>query len=235
MRGVNIGRVHEFSLVNGGVTISLEIEGEWQLPSDSQTRLAGTDLLGGRTVEILPGSSSVPLPAGGMMPGVAVAGIMEVAEDLGIEAQVALGRVRALLDEEAVMALHQTIDEMGELIAALTEVTLEQRAELAEISSSLGRSAGRVEEIVGNEALDRSIARTDSTLVELQTTGENLARASASLETILARIEAGEGTLGRLATEDGLYDRMDEALEELLLLARDIRENPDRYINISIF
>jgi phospholipid/cholesterol/gamma-HCH transport system substrate-binding protein len=143
--------------------------------------------------------------------------------------------VRALLDEEAVMALHQTIDEMGELIAALTEVTREQRAELAEISSSLGRSAGRVEEIVGNEALDRSIARTDSTLVELQTTGENLARASASLETILARIEAGEGTLGRLATEDGLYDRMDEALEELLLLARDIRENPDRYINISIF
>jgi phospholipid/cholesterol/gamma-HCH transport system substrate-binding protein len=235
MRGVNIGRVHRFALEDGGVTISLEIEGQWEIPSDSRARLAGTDLLGGRTVEVIPGTSPQPLPAGGMMPGEAVSGIMDVAEDLGTEAQVALERVRALLDEEAVTALHASIRDMGELLAALTEVTREQRAELARISSSVGRSADRVEDLVGNESLDRSIARADSALADLQIAGGNLARATESMDSIFGRIEAGEGTLGRLVNDQELYDRMNATLEEILLLARDIRENPGRYVNIGIF
>lgn len=235
LRGVNIGRVHEFTLVDGRVTIALEIDGQWEIPSDSRTRLAGTDLLGGRTVEVIPGSSPEALPAGAMMPGESVAGIMDVAEELGTEAQVALSRVRALLDESAVASLHESIADLGELLAALTEVTREQRAELAQISGSIGRSADRVEDLVANEALDRSIARADSTLVELQSAGGSLARATESLDVILARIESGEGTLGRLSTDEELYERMNLAVEEVMLLARDIRENPSRYVRIRIF
>ena len=38
-----------------------------------------------------------------------------------------------------------------------------------------------------------------------------------------------------MSGEDGLYDRLDTALDEISQLARDIRENPDRYINLRIF
>jgi ABC-type transporter Mla subunit MlaD len=57
MRGVNVGRVRRFALLDDGVLITLEINGEWEIPADSRTRLAGMGLLGGRTVEILPGQS----------------------------------------------------------------------------------------------------------------------------------------------------------------------------------
>lgn len=235
MRGVNIGRVQQFDLIDARVTIALEIDGRWEIPVDSRVRLAGTDLLGGRTVEVIPGDSSTLLPSGGLMPGESVAGIMDVAEELGGDAQMTLERIRTLLNDEAVTSVHSSIGELEELLSALTDVAREQREELAQLSASLGRSAERVEDLVGSESLDRSIARADSTLVTLQAAGSNLTRATESLDTILQRVERGEGSLGLLTTDEALYRNANTALEELVTLARDIRENPGRYIRLRIF
>jgi len=235
MRGVNIGRVHRFELVPEGVSIALEIDGRWPIPSDSRARLAGADLLGGRTVEIVPGQSPTDLVAGDIMPGESASGIMDVADEMGGEVRVVLDRMRELLDETAIASIHGSIGELEELLGVLTAVTQEQRGELARISSSLGRSAGRVEELVEREEIDRSLARADSTLAQLQEAGGNLTRATGSLETILGRIESGEGTLGRLTSEDELYVALSETLEEVRGLVHDFRENPRRYIRFSIF
>ena len=235
MRGVNIGRVHRFELVPEGVSISLEIDGRWPIPSDSRARLAGADLLGGRTVEIVPGQAPTNLAAGDVMPGESASGIMDVADEMGAEARVVLDRMRELLDEAAIESIHSSIGELDELLGALTAVTQEQRGELVRLSSSLGRSAERVEEIVEREEIDRSLARADSTLAQLQEAGGNLTRATGSLETILGRIESGEGTLGRLTAEDELYVGLSETLEDVRSLVRDIQENPRRYISFSIF
>ncbi len=48
-------------------------------------------------------------------------------------------------------------------------------------------------------------------------------------------MEDGEGTLGRLSEDDALYESLDHALAEIGELARDLRENPDRYIDLRIF
>jgi phospholipid/cholesterol/gamma-HCH transport system substrate-binding protein len=235
MRGVNIGRVHQFDLIPAGVGIVLEIDGRWTIPGDSRARLAGGDLLGGRTVEVIPGTSPEPLAVGAVMPGESVTGVMEMAEDLGEEARTTLERVRMLLDEEAVSSVHSSIGELEELLEALTEFTREQRVELESLSGSLNRSAERVEDLVSRDELDRSLARADSTLVELQEAGGNLSRASSSLETILQRIEAGEGTLGLLTTDEDLYRNLTETIAEFRSLAEDVRENPGRYIRLRIF
>ncbi len=235
MRGVNIGRVHRFELIPAGVAIELEIDGRWPIPRDSRTRLAGADLLGGRTVEVIPGTSAEPLRPGEVLPGESASGIMDVADDLGDEALMVLERARMLLDEEAIASVHGSIGELGELLGLLGEVTREQRDELARLSASLGRSAERVEDLVEREEIERSLARADSTLAELQTAGGNLSRASRSLEELLGRIERGEGTLGRLSSDDELYRNLSATLDDVRALAQDIRENPRRYIRISIF
>ncbi len=55
------------------------------------------------------------------------------------------------------------------------------------------------------------------------------------MQEILRRIQRGEGTLGRLSEDDALYESLETALDEIAQLARDIRENPNRYINLRIF
>ncbi|MBD3286235.1 MCE family protein [candidate division WOR-3 bacterium] len=64
---------------------------------------------------------------------------------------------------------------------------------------------------------------------------DDLASASESLEELLARLEQGEGSLGKLLEDDTVYVNIKEASEELKLLIEDIRENPDRYINLKVF
>jgi phospholipid/cholesterol/gamma-HCH transport system substrate-binding protein len=48
-------------------------------------------------------------------------------------------------------------------------------------------------------------------------------------------MDAGEGTLGRLSTDDSLYVNMNAAAQSLNTLLQDLQANPNRYINISIF
>ncbi|NNF29513.1 MAG: MCE family protein, partial [Gemmatimonadetes bacterium] len=97
MRGVNIGRVHDFELERGGVELTLEIEGEWQIPADSRSELISNGLLGGLTVAVVPGSSTEMVEPFEEIPGAVVPGIFDSAGDLTADAGVALERIQALL------------------------------------------------------------------------------------------------------------------------------------------
>ncbi|MBN2379193.1 MCE family protein [candidate division WOR-3 bacterium] len=59
---------------------------------------------------------------------------------------------------------------------------------------------------------------------------DDLASAAENLDSILTRIEQE-----RFMKEDTVYMNLKEATEEFKLLIQDIRENPERYINIKVF
>jgi phospholipid/cholesterol/gamma-HCH transport system substrate-binding protein len=79
------------------------------------------------------------------------------------------------------------------------------------------------------------MARADSAALTLNRTSVALDRAATSLEAVLARVNAGEGTLGRLSRDDSLYVALTRAASEIGLLAADIRANPRKYLNLEIF
>lgn len=235
MRGVNIGRVRGFEMRDPGVAIHLEINGQWSIPTDSRARLAGVGLLGGRTVEIVPGDAETSLPPGAVLPGESAEGILDVADALGEDALAIAGTLRSLLDEEAVEGIRASASDVDRLLQTLTAAAEEQRAELLRLSRSLSASAGEVEELLARGQIEQALARTDSTLATLQAVGARLDRATGSLETILQRVEGGEGTLGQLTTNDELYRNLSDAAEAILRLAEDVQENPSRYIRLRLF
>src|SRR5690349_5880658 len=59
LSGVNIGRIADLKLVpdGGGVTMSMEVEGQYTFPKDSRVRLTAKGLLGEMVAEVLPGRS----------------------------------------------------------------------------------------------------------------------------------------------------------------------------------
>ena len=57
----------------------------------------------------------------------------------------------------------------------------------------------------------------------------------ANLNTLMARIERGDGTLGKLMKDEELYANLNNASRELDLLLQDFRLNPKRYVNVSVF
>lgn len=58
---------------------------------------------------------------------------------------------------------------------------------------------------------------------------------SAMLDKVMAKLESGDGTAARLLNDKELYDNMNNFFKDADALAVDIKENPDRYVNVSIF
>jgi phospholipid/cholesterol/gamma-HCH transport system substrate-binding protein len=83
--------------------------------------------------------------------------------------------------------------------------------------------------------VDELVGRLDGTLTTLD-------RSSKSLESVLARMDRGEGTLGKLSTDDSLYKNASEATAnlnkatvELNKLLADFQAHPKKYINLKVF
>jgi phospholipid/cholesterol/gamma-HCH transport system substrate-binding protein len=147
-----------------------------------------------------------------------------------------LSSIDSLLNRETIGSVQQTVRDLDELIVGLAEVTREQRATLARLTASLTRSAEGLESAAaaGPDAAS-AVARADSAMAMLAAASENLDAVSSSLRAVLARVEAGEGTLGRLSTDDSLYRNLNDAAASLNSLLQDLQANPGRYIRVSIF
>ena len=240
MRGVNIGRVHQFDMTQGSdVMIVLEIEGEWAIPIGSSTRLVSTGLLGGRTVEVVPGSGA-RLPPRSHLPGSVVKGLMDDTESLGEKGELVLDRVGELLSDSTVTALGSSVQSLQTLLRELSDVTSSESGNIKEMIATLNRAAEGLEGMTaaGPETgaeLASAVTYADSLLQHMNQASARLDRAAGSMEEILARMERGEGTLGQLSTNDSLYHALTATVVSVRLLMVDLRENPGRYINLSIF
>ena len=237
MRGVNIGRVMSFVMVPQGVSIELEIEGEYEIPDDSQVRMVGIGLLGGRTVEILPGNSPVMAEGGDILPGTVTSDVFGIVSEVGDDAEEVIQRMAALLNEPTVASFQTSAQELESLLTDFADIAREQRSEIAQLVESINEAARAVGSTTSSTApaLESAAMRADSALAAVNRNLDVLEPALSDLRTILGRMERGEGTLGRLSHDDSLYVNLSAAASSLQLLLDDIRENPGRYISLSIF
>ena len=124
---------------------------------------------------------------------------------------------------------------LRDVVSNLSELTEGQATEVRTFVESLQRSAENVEGITGAEELKRTLASADAALAVLDRTSSEMAKTVASLNTIVGRMERGEGTLGRLSTDDSLYEELEATAVTLRELLADIKANPGRYLKIEIF
>lgn len=237
MRGVNVGRVNGFRIEKDGVVVRLELEGEYRVPKDSRVAFRSSGLLGGLTAEIVPGASDAELKNGDVLPGegASATDVMAQASELGSQADTVLNRVQALLSQQTIGAVGQSAQDLQSTLAQLAALATEQRAQLATLSASLQRSATGVERATNGPELKRAVARMDSITLQLDQTVATLNRSSGSLETVLGRMERGEGTLGKLSRDESLYNNANEAAANTNALIADIRANPKKYLSVSVF
>ena len=235
LRGINIGRVVDSQLDGTGVLITLEIEGEWRIPAGSRTELSSEGVLGGMVVSIVPGRSERFMEPMEVIPGEAFPGMLESAGGLAGEAEKVLEQIRAALTDSSVAAANEAVYSLRDVLNDLSRLTEGQAEELRALTGSLQRSADNVEGITGAEEWRRTLASAEATLAVLDRTSAEMTKSINSLNSILGRMERGEGTLGRLSTDDSLYESLLAASENLRELLADVKANPGRYLKIEIF
>lgn len=242
MRGVNIGRVTGFDMVPEGVAVTMEIYNRYRIPEDSEVSVHSAGLLGGVIVDVAPGVSEERADEDQILPGSVEEDIFGAAEDLGTQAEVVLARATELLSERNVGNIGASTAELQTVLVQLSAITANLQSQIAPFTRSLRASAENMEAATGNiqestsgPELARSLANLDSLTTRLNETSVRLNEASSSLGVVLARMENGEGTLGRLSEDEALYDNVNATVLSLQTLLEEIRANPRKFLNLEIF
>jgi len=242
MRGVNIGRVQRFRMAPEGVAIRMEIEGEYDVPVDSHVELKSSGLLGGVVADIVPGEAASFLKNGDTIPGKSEEAMMDTTNRIAGQVETVLKRVDTLLDKSTVDNVHASTADLRKLLQQLNATVSEQRRELVGLNRSLRqssegieRASAGIEKVTTAPELERTVKRMDTLTQKIDEVTGTLDRSSRSLESVMARIDRGEGTLGKLTRDDDLYNNLNAAAVNLSKLAEDVRKQPKKYINLKIF
>jgi phospholipid/cholesterol/gamma-HCH transport system substrate-binding protein len=104
-------------------------------------------------------------------------------------------------------------------------------ANIESISSNIKNSNSKLTNIINNfSSLSDSLAK-----VKIATTINNANTAISNFSEITAKINNGEGSLGLLINNDTLYNQLEKSSKDLDLLLEDLRLNPQRYVQVSVF
>src|SRR5258706_616226 len=247
MRGVNIGRVQRFKIAKDNVEIRLELEGEYNVPKDSHVELKSGGLIGGTVADVIAGDSMEYLHNGDHVDGRMVPGLFDAANRVAGQVEKVMAQVEKLMTDVTVKNIAATADnaqvatrDMRKLLADVSTAVAEQRKTLATLEASLQRSATGFEKVANAPELDRALKRFDTLGERMDTVTESLQRSSQSMEKVTARAAKGEGSLGKLMTDDELYrhlndavNNMNQATLSLNRLVEDLQKNPKKYIKLK--
>jgi phospholipid/cholesterol/gamma-HCH transport system substrate-binding protein len=118
----------------------------------------------------------------------------------------------------------------------------EAAANLNQFSSRVdsATSRGELQTIVNNsQQAARELVTTASRLREiadgLNRSETRLSSAVARADSVFAKVNSGEGSLGLLVNDPRLYRNTDSLMSELRALVVDFKKNPKRYLSVKVF
>jgi phospholipid/cholesterol/gamma-HCH transport system substrate-binding protein len=231
LNGVQVGSVRRVTLrPPSDVTVQIKVDEGIRLPADTRA-LARADVFGATTIDLIPGSALVLLDGGDTIAGLVQRPLPDLASDLGGQAQTVLAAADSLLSPEAVSSLRATA-------AVLPEVAIQFHAAFAELSqaaASFRRTAEEMERVGTGSAAGEALAEIRGSARAATGAMQTMQVSLTSLASVLAKIDRGEGTLGRLVNDTTLYGEMSATLREMRALATDVQQNPKKYISVTVF
>lgn len=123
-------------------------------------------------------------------------------------------------------------------IESITYALKANEAKIAAIIDNISIVTNSLKSLEIDTLVDKgklTLASVDSSLHQLQTTLINTGNSVSRIEGLLAGIEEGDGTLGKLIKDEKLYDELNNTLIHTNLLLQDMRLYPGRYFNLSLF
>ncbi len=106
---------------------------------------------------------------------------------------------------------------------------LEKSTQAAEDVRELNRKINSKESSIGMLINDRELYDKGLSLI---TRADNSMK---DIETITAKIKNNEGTAGKLINEKDTYEKLNRMIDAMDALVADIKKNPGRYVNLSLF
>ncbi|HMI02414.1 MAG TPA: MlaD family protein [Pedobacter sp.] len=253
INGFQIGRVDKLQLQpDGSILATLKIKGKYEIPKSSIAKLESTDLLGSKAIVMALGSGNDYAQDGDTLNANVQKGILETVQPVQKKAEMIIGKMDSILTSVNSILnpnFQKNVDKSFNSISA-TLASLESTSK--KVDNLVGSEGSRVSAILANvEAISSNLKQNNQKIsailnninsvtdqvaaANFKQTLDNANKAVVDLQTIVGKINNGQGSLGLLVNDTKLYDNLNNASKNLDNLMMDLKANPKRYVHFSVF
>ena len=258
VNGLIIGQVNNLNFYPGSskIVAQLYIKNDIELPKNSIARIYSTSLLGGKAVEIIMGNDTAMALSGdtlvAQMESSLSDQVNEQVEPLKKKAVALINSIdsvmtviQAVFNEKTRVNLTKSIENIHLTLSNLESAThnvdnmlIEEKSRISSIITNLDSISYNLE--ANNQNINTilsNFANLSDSLVEadIPQTVRDASVAINNLKLLSDKINNGEGTIGQLFTNDSLYINLEQSTSSLNKLLEDLRQNPKKYVKLSLF
>ncbi|WP_108803158.1 MlaD family protein [Aquimarina sp. Aq107] len=245
INGLVVGKVVsiKFADSKGNLVVEFNVSSDFTFSKNSEAMVYGGDLIGGKSLAINPiYEAGLEAKDKDTLPGRVKAGLLELVNEQLTPLQLKLES--AIKDADTLLTSVNgilSVDNKNNLNSIFADLSVTVR-------NFKGASGSLNNILSGNEKkLNTTLSNLDEMSTNLNQFSDSLSKVNigklvkdldgvlANFEKISNDLEVGKGTAGKLLKDDKLYNNLEDASKELELLLQDLRLNPTRYVNISVF
>lgn len=259
LNGLSVGRVKDIRILqerSNHLLVTLSVQRTLRLPQTTIASLADGGLLGGKTINLLvePGGATLAGPLlndKDTLRAVAAKGLQSLIQEQALPVlksadslMVVLRKVVGRFDSTAyvvnrmIKTADLTLSTVGGTVRTIDATVGENRANLATVMANFNRLSTAL--IETEKEIKPLLSKANSVMDSLRviSLSQTLNRANAavaSLQGLLADVQAGKGTAGKLLKDEAFYGNVNRTMVSLEKLLTDLRQEPKRYVHFSLF
>lgn len=247
INGMVVGKVHHISLKDQGkLLVELMITENVDVPKSSKAIIYSPGFIGGKQIALEINYKDPELAQSGdylqagSLTGL-IDGLGEKVDPIAKKLDSVLYNVNIL-----VQTINKTLDpaaqkNLQDALAQLNAAMTNANAITGKFDRIVSSNETKINNIVSDfntTSKNLSAFSNDLDKIQLQKLQDILNKfdsAASNLDNMMTDINSGKGNLGKLMKEEQLYQNLEDATKELNQLLEDVKLNPRRYINISVF
>ncbi len=245
INGLPVGKIQNIKFLNdsGKLLVTFNVEDDFPFSENSKAVIYEAGFIGGKALSVeLAQDDAPPAKSGdtlsiGYRQGFTeaieakLAPLQDNIESFIVHADSLMQNVNMVFDEENRANLKAGLASLDQTLNTFKRTSRSLDALVSDNKQKLDNSIGNFEKISTDlNGVTSSLAQAD-----IETTVKDLQATIGSLNGMMKKIESGEGSLGKLLQDEGLYKNLDDASNQLELLLQDMRLNPKRYVHFSLF
>jgi phospholipid/cholesterol/gamma-HCH transport system substrate-binding protein len=244
INGLVVGKVNSIVINNetGKIKVEMQINSDFPIKKTSVAEIYAPSPIGGKQIAILPTKEGQDAVDGDFLVSSSKLGLTdELAKQIEPlkdkitklldNANVMLENVNQVLDAKSKENLRNSLANLNETLAQFKGASKEVNEMLAQNKSKISGTMSNVEKASANfSKVSDSLAKAN-----IGQTVKNLEKTLANVDKMMGDMQAGKGTMGKLMKDDAMYNNFTKTSKELELLLQDLRLNPTRYVNVSLF
>ncbi|MEO8637175.1 MAG: MlaD family protein [Gemmatimonadales bacterium] len=236
--GYPVGKVKDIKFEGPGrLLVTITVPPGLELHSDASAAIVTSIFANASTVNLIPGSQAAPLLAKGqIINGTAGSDLFAKGSALADRADSVMIGVQAIANQRTADNLTATLASLQRVLNTLNQKLPVTTDEAARTMVALRRLSERLDSTIATLPLGNAIVRADTLARDLSAMSVQLRTTGASLDTVLQRINRGEGTLGKFASDTGFYQDTRRTMQSMQALIDELMKHPGKIaVQVKLF